>query len=101
MIEPPGIVVDEHHAAAIGNALSDRLVERGPRWGVKAGPRLIEHEQPGPWQERLSDRDLLAHALRHRTQRNIGKLEPAKPVKARNGARLERAGGQPVHPPDV
>jgi len=57
-------VVHEHHGAAVSQPLVDGGVKRAARRLLEPGPRLVEHQEPRPGQQRLGDRHLLAHALR-------------------------------------
>jgi hypothetical protein len=65
-------VVDEHDRAAVGRPFRDGGVERAACGLIEPGPRLVKHEKTRPGQQRLRDRDLLAHPLRQGPQRLAG-----------------------------
>ena len=78
---------------ALSQPLRHGRVERPARGLVQAGPRLVQHEQAGPGEQRLGDRDLLAHPLGQRPQRRagvIGRTEALQPLVDRRAAPLAR-----------
>jgi hypothetical protein len=61
--QPRRVGIDEHHRPAIGQPPGHLVVQDAAGSLVQARPRLVQHQQPGPGQQRLGDGDLLAHAL--------------------------------------
>ena len=101
MLEPPGIVVDEDDRSAFGQPLRHHLIQRRPRIGIQPGPGLVKHEHPRLGQQRLRDRDLLAHALGHVAHRHARELEPAEPAQAHLDPAVQRVAVQPLNPAEM
>src|SRR4051812_33233111 len=67
LIEDAGPVADDDDHRAVLFHRGDRLVQRRLALAVKVGVRLVEHDQPGPAQQRARQADALALAARQQS----------------------------------
>jgi hypothetical protein len=82
------VVADQHRSPGRGH-LGDDLRDQGTGDRVQPLPRLVEHQQAGPDQQRLRQPDLLRGALGQVCQPGVpvlGELQPVQPAVHLRGA---------------
>ncbi len=94
-------VVRERHGPAGGGRLGEDRGEHAVGGGVEAGPRFVEDEQVGRYEQGLRERDLLSVALGEGAQFGVGAADEGEPVQQQAGAGPGGGGGQAADAAEV